>query len=247
MEARPSAPARLVINDIPVEVRPNRRRRTRIGVVLDPAGFVVLDAPPNVSDAEVRAVINEHQRWLRYRLQALRKEGAGSGNPSSLLRYQDGELIHYLGQTLRLRIDPALIDSVVVQDRTLHVLTTDTTPAQVGEQIRLWYQERARESFAAVLEGFIDLPWLEGKLPPWGHRFMRSQWGSCSARGRLSLNTHLIKTPREQIEYVVLHELCHLRHHHHGAAFHRLVEAHMPDWRKRSDQLNRYLPVLMQE
>ena len=76
---------------------------------------------------------------------------------------------------------------------------------------------------------------------------MRSQWGSCSAKGRLSLNTHLIKTPRAQIEYVILHELCHLKYHHHGAAFHRLVAEHMPDWQARSEQLNRYLPVLLQD
>ena len=76
---------------------------------------------------------------------------------------------------------------------------------------------------------------------------MRSQWGSCSLSGRISLNTHLVKTPPRLAEYVVLHELCHLRHHDHSPRFYALMERYMPDWRVRRSELDRYLPVLLQE
>lgn len=67
---------------------------------------------------------------------------------------------------------------------------------------------------------------------------MRSQWGSCSQEGDLSLNTHLVKAPPPQLDYVLLHELCHLRHHDHGKGFQRLMDRHMPDWRERRRELN---------
>jgi predicted metal-dependent hydrolase len=60
---------------------------------------------------------------------------------------------------------------------------------------------------------------------------MTVQWGSCSPAGRITLNPMLVKAPRECIDYVVLHELVHLQHHHHGAAFYRALDRHMPGWR----------------
>jgi predicted metal-dependent hydrolase len=77
--------------------------------------------------------------------------------------------------------------------------------------------------------------------------FMRSQWGSCSASGKITLNTHLIKTPRRLIDYVVLHELCHLRQHNHNRRFYGLLATHMSDWSARSTELDRFMPVLLHE
>lgn len=234
---------RLIIEDIPVEVRPNARRRTRIGVVLDPQGFVVLDAPPNVSMEEVRAVITEHRRWLWHKLKALDSSDA----LSSRLSYADGEMLHRLGKTLTLRVLPGLFESLVATEKTVMITSPQTDPHHIKAMLTRWYQCEAQAVLAEVLAGFAELPWLTAGLPAWKHRYMRSQWGSCSASGKLSLNTHLVKTPQRLIEYVVLHELCHLEHHNHGPQFHALVTRYMPDWRARSSELNKYLPILMQD
>ncbi len=234
---------RLIIEDIPVEVRPNRRRRTRIGMILDPQGFVVLDAPPNVSMDEVRAVITEHRRWLWHKLKTLDARDA----LSSRLSYVDGEVVHLLGKSLKLMVEPGLFESVLATEKALVVTSRLTEPHQVKALLTPWFTLQARQVFIEVLADFAHLPWLQEGLPPWKQRYMRSQWGSCSAQGRLSLNTHLVKTPRRLIEYVVLHELCHLKHHNHGRRFHSLVGAHMPDWQARSNELNKYLPILMQD
>lgn len=211
-------------------------------MVLDPQGFVVLDAPPNVSLDEVHAVIKEHGRWLKYRLQALNaREGM-----SSRLSYTDGELVHWRGEPLTLSLVPDLFLAVERRDKVLEVRAPSIEPHPVRKLLTGWYQREAQQFFSEVLAQYQDLPWLDGKLPPWRHRFMRSQWGSCSSRGKLSLNTHLVKTPVRLVEYVVLHELCHLQHHNHSRRFHSLVERYMPDWERRSAELDRYLPVLMQ-
>lgn len=233
---------RLVIHDIEVEVRLNKRRRTRMGMTIDPGGYLVLDVPLNLSMSEVEAVVVEHHRWLKHRLRQVRN----TTGASSHLSYQAGELIHLRGQTLTLMVEPSLFESVVQADTKLLVSGPQTDPMQVRRLLTQWYAEHAQALFSEVLAGYAELPWLHGKLPPWGHRYMRSQWGSCSARGRLSLNTHLVKTPLPLVEYVVLHELCHLKHHNHGKRFHGLVERYMSDWRSRSTELQKFMPILLQ-
>ncbi len=67
---------------------------------------------------------------------------------------------------------------------------------------------------------------------------MKVQWGSCSPAGRITLNPHLVKAPRECIDYVLLHELCHLRHHNHSPQFYRSLDRHMPRWRAIKERLD---------
>lgn len=79
------------------------------------------------------------------------------------------------------------------------------------------------------------------KRPSLKIRTMKTRWGSLSSKGNLTLNTTLIRAPRECIDYVLTHELCHLAHRNHGPAFYRLLEQAMPDWKKRKDKLERSL------
>jgi hypothetical protein len=66
---------------------------------------------------------------------------------------------------------------------------------------------------------------------------MKKRWGSLSHNGLLTLNTDLIRAPKACIDYVITHELCHLKHHNHGPNFYRLLEKMMPDWERRKTQL----------
>lgn len=263
-------PERTLIASIPVEVRRSKRRRTRLGLAFDPAGYVIVEAPMDATTAEIRAVIREHRTWLRHRLDKV----ANATGLTSCLSYASGELLHYLGHPYELVVQSGRRDGVRLLKRRppdagdqlnlfgCHVRgqlcvtlgLTETLPAAAtsGARVRLaltgWYQARAAERFALELDDWRrTLPWLHGRMPAWRHRFMRSQWGSCSRTGRISLNTHLIKTPVRLIEYVVLHELCHLRHYDHGGRFYGLMSRYMPDWQERRSELDHFLPVLMQD
>jgi predicted metal-dependent hydrolase len=261
---------RRVIAAIPVEVRRNKRRRTRIGLAFDPAGYVIMEAPLDASEADITTVIQEHRQWLRYRLDKVLDSTA----MSACLRYVTGEVLHYFGEPYELVVRDGYRDDVRLSPRRSRQLslfdgepvrgelrvTLGPAPARgasgnsrrrndrVRGLLNQWWIERATDGFAAQLEHFRRrLPWLGARTPEWRHRFMRSQWGSCSLSGRISLNTHMIKIPPRLIRYVVLHELCHLQHHDHGRRFYALMSRHMPDWQVRRTELDRYLPVLMQD
>lgn len=260
-------PDRTHIHGIPVDVRRSRRRRTRIGLAFDPAGFVIVEAPMDASEREIHALIREHSRWLRHRLDKV----INTTGLTACLRYADGELVHYLGDPYELTVRDGRRPGVVLKERRcasaaqlglfestsvrgeLRVTVSPTAghsglQAAVRDAVVGWYLAQAGERFARELEAWrFRLPWLKGRTPLWRHRFMRSQWGSCSRSGRISLNTHLIKTPPRLIEYVILHELCHLRHYDHSRRFYGLMSRHMPDWESRRGELDHYLPVLLQE
>ena len=89
---------------------------------------------------------------------------------------------------------------------------------------------QAREFAKSMAELVVHLPWVK-EAPPMALRVMQSRWGSCSPNGRLTLNPLLVRAPREAVDYVIVHELCHLRHHHHGPAFYRLLGRYVPAWK----------------
>ncbi|MFM8354560.1 MAG: M48 family metallopeptidase [Gammaproteobacteria bacterium] len=290
-------PDRLVIDAIPIEVRRSKRRKTRIGLAFDPAGFVIMEAPPGTDERDVRLVVARHGDWLRNRLQAVQSEAA----PSASLRYVSGERMYLSGRSYTLSVRDGdrdgvalvahdgrpddvpdnmadnMVDDVVEQvqlplfarddeDGTLVVTLGPARPgagphrglqpgpqhvaqrARIARLLKTWYLTQAAAVFAEELAQCCDrLPWLNGRVPPWRQRFMRSQWGSCSQTGRIALNTHLVKLPRALVRYVVLHELCHLVEHNHGPRFYALMTRYMPDWQLRRGELDRFLPVLIQD
>lgn len=280
-ERRVSMPDRLLIDAIPIEVRPSKRRRTRIGLAFDPAGFVIMETPPGTQERDVRSVVARHGHWLRTRLQAVQSETA----PTASLRYASGDRIYLSGRSYALEVlegdrdavslRPQYRDAQAREPSDGHIAAQLELPlfppddgggalvvtlgperagasrprrARVAALLRTWLVAQATTLFAAELNDLSGrLPWLAGRIPPWRHRFMRSQWGSCSQSGRIALNTHLVKLPRALVRYVVLHELCHLVEHNHGPRFYDLMAHHMPDWRVRRGELDRYLPVLNQD
>ena len=247
----------LQVQEISVEVRRNSRRKTRIGLGFDPAGHVILDAPVNATLDELEAVIVEHERWLRRRLESVQKDAVCVAAP----HYVSGELLQYLGQAFELQVKEGA-SAVVVRERNaqlalfpgldgirgeIQVRLVNPAPEAVARRLKRWYLQQAKSVFAQRLAHWQSLPWLSGGLPSWRTRFMRSQWGSCSYDGIIALNTHLIKTPLRLIDYVILHELCHLVHHDHSRRFYGLMAAHMPDWQDRSKELDGFMPVLLHE
>ncbi|MDL2316090.1 M48 family metallopeptidase [Desulfovibrio sp. OttesenSCG-928-A18] len=140
-----------------------------------------------------------------------------------------------------------------------HTANTWTTPLSAQDKLqtarrkkvksllRDWYREHAQAYLAKRL-GLLskDVSWV-GKAPQCRLQVMRRQWGSCSPGGVLLLNPHLIKAPARCIDYVLLHELCHLREHNHSKAFYALLGNLMPDWKPVKDKLDNMAEALLNE
>jgi predicted metal-dependent hydrolase len=215
---------------IPYQVRRTGRRSKNISVRVHADATVRVCAPSWASLKDIHRVVQMHAAWIADQVVQARAVAP---------RYEDGALHYYLGKRYPLAIAPPHArDHVSFTGRRLVIATDDPLPATLRELLRRWYRSQAAalitDRLAVVCE---DLPWLKAS-PAWRLRRMRSQWGSCSQSGDITLNTQLAKAPLELIDYVILHEVAHIKHHDHGRGFERLMDTHMADWRMRRRDLN---------
>ena len=108
--------------------------------------------------------------------------------------------------------------------------------------MRDWYRERAKVKFAEIAEPIIQQFKKYGVEPKSLYiQVMENRWGSCTPKGKIILNTELIKAPKPCIEYVITHEMCHLLHKNHTKSFYELLHNEMPDWEKWKSKLEKFM------
>lgn len=206
------------------------RLTRRVAIHVEPDGRVLVDAPGSVTLADVVAAVKKRARWISEHVAAA-KTRLTHVLPRT---YLSGESLLYLGRRYRLKV--IVTDGAKAEARMRGAFITVTVAKHHLPTIRAalddWYRERARDVFSQRLRVIVDpLKWVH-ELPPTRLQFMSRQWGSCSPTGRLTLNPWLVRAPREAIDYVLLHEVCHLKHHNHSSAFYLTLDRHMPEWRK---------------
>ena len=101
-----------------------------------------------------------------------------------------------------------------------------------------WYKAKAKSVFLKRLDHVLDRALWVTEKPKFRVIKMQTQWGSCSPQGTLVLNPYLVKAPTQCIDYVILHELCHLAEHNHSERFYQLMSQVMPDWESRKELLD---------
>jgi predicted metal-dependent hydrolase len=181
--------------------------------------------------AQVEAVLQRRQKWIRRRT----REAAAFPPPPMPRQWVSGETHRYLGRQYRLRLTAGTPPTVRLAGRWFEVtVPSPREPAQVRSAMRRWYLTRARDVLTRRMEELIRrTPLLRlREMPPLIVRRLEKRWGSCSAEGRILINVDAVKLPAGCVDYLLLHELCHLRVPHHGAAFWRLLDACMPDWER---------------
>lgn len=225
-----------------VRHRPGRKTG-RVAIHVDPDGRVLVDAPDDASDPQIRAAVAARARWIHVHLAAIRLRRA-----HVLPReYVSGESLLYLGRRYRLKVVTKGKDPVAVRLRGGYIEVTAATrePMAIREALNHWYRGRARLVLGERLDAMASsLRWIR-TAPAMRLQIMKVQWGSCSPAGRLTLNPHLVKVPRECIDYVLLHELCHLNEHNHSRKFYRLLERHLPGWRRNKERLDELADIVL--
>lgn len=225
------------------EVRRSKQRvKQSLAIHVQPDGHVSIDAPFQVGDADIRMAVKRRLAWIHRQMVA-------AENRQKLItprEYVSGETTIYLGRRYRLKVVASNdADQVRLRGGYLEVSVSDRAPEIVNRELEKWFRGRAKELLPRRLETMsARLNWVK-TAPPLSIRRMSRQWGSCSPRGRIALNVDLVCVPRDCIDYVVLHELAHLREHNHSRAFYRILDQNLPDWRRTKARLDALADVAL--
>jgi predicted metal-dependent hydrolase len=212
--------------------------RNTLQIRVHPDLEVTAVAPLGNLPEEIDATVRSRAPWIR---RQQREFGTYQPLPQPR-RFIGGETHRYLGRQYRLRLSKGE-DGVRLQHPFLLVCTpAPTDSARVKELLGAWYRERAGEVFPERLAHCVRvLRPILATIPPLHIRTMTRRWGSCSRGGTITLNVELVQVPTPCVDYVIVHELCHLREPNHGAAYYDLLSLFRPDWRERRARLNQAL------
>lgn len=210
-------------------------RRT-LAIDVHPDLSVVATAPHGAEDATIEQRIKKRAPWI-VRQQRFFQNYLPQQPPR---RYVSGESHRYLGRQYRLRVHQGPLDAVRMTRGRIDVTAEDNnSEAHVRKLVIDWFRRRAEVVFKELFIETVAKVERHGLTATnFEIRRMRNRWGSCSSGGRILLNPELIAAPKPCIEYVITHELCHLKELNHGPAFYRLLNKLMPDWEQRRERLN---------
>ncbi|RJF99456.1 M48 family metallopeptidase [Noviherbaspirillum saxi] len=219
---------RLHVGDHILEYRLQRSKRRTIGFLIDEDGLR-LTAPRWVPIAEIESAIREKQRWIFTKLSERRERSARRLQPQ--MQWCDGATLPYLGGELTLRILNAQAAGIAYDAATREL--TVCLPPEAGEQqlkdrVQGWLQAEAKRLFAERLPLYAEK--LGASYQSFALSSATTQWGSCTAEGKIRLNWRLIHFALPMIDYVVAHELSHLREMNHSPRFWATVQSIFPEF-----------------
>jgi predicted metal-dependent hydrolase len=210
--------------------------RKSLGITVTPDLEVLVKAPVDTSLEKVKEKLRKKAPWI-----IKQQSFFLTFHPKTPERkYVSGETHLYLGRRYRLKILPGDTESLKLKRQFIEVTTPDKL--KVKQLVNDWYLQQAKTKFQKIAEPLIG-KFKKYKVEPTSLvlREMPTRWGSCTPKGKIILNPELIKAPKACIEYVIIHELCHLVHRDHTQKFINLQTKEMPDWEKWKERLERLL------
>jgi predicted metal-dependent hydrolase len=209
--------------------------RKTLAISVHPDLSVTVTAPQGTKIEAVKQKVRKQAAWIlkqrNYFSQFLPEQPPR--------QFISGETHLYLGRQYRLKVVEGADESVKLKGGWIHIQVKRKDDAQrIKALFDEWMLRRTRERFQLSLEKCLEkMRRHEIAEPQLRIRKMKKRWGSCTARGVINLNIELIKAPSHCIDYVVVHELCHLKYPDHGKKFYALLARVMPDWEMRKKRL----------
>jgi hypothetical protein len=201
--------------------------RKSLGITVRPDLGVFVKAPVDTSVGKIKEMIHKKAPWI------IRQQSFFLAfHPKMTERkFVGGEIHLYLGRQYRLKIIPTREESVKLKGKFIEVATLDKS--RISQLVKDWYVQNAKKKFNLIATELIE-KFNKYNVEPSSIvlREMPTRWGSCTPKGKIILNPELVKAPKGCIEYVIIHELCHLVHHNHTQKFIDLQTKEMPDWEK---------------
>jgi predicted metal-dependent hydrolase len=228
-----TANACLSVNGINVDVVYKDIKNLHVGVY-PPIGRVRVAAPQRLDEAHIRLAVIHRLPWIKRQRKQL--QDAARQSPREMV---SGESHYVWGERYRLTVVERSKRPSIELDggRLLLFVPRDLDTAARLELLQRWQRRQLRAAIPALIERWE--PTVGRCVPSWGIRRMKTKWGSCNCQsGRIWFNLELSKKHPRCLEYVVVHEMAHLLERNHGERFTTLMDAFLPDWRSRRDELN---------
>jgi predicted metal-dependent hydrolase len=210
--------------------------RKTLGITVTPEMEVLVKAPSESTISKIKEKLQKKAPWI-----IKQQSFFLAYHPKTTERkYISGETHLYLGRQYLLKAEKSEQESVKLKGKYIEVKVKNKS--RVKQLVQKWYLEHARSKFKAIAKPLIE-NFKKHKVEPSSLvlRDMPTRWGSCTPKGKIILNPELIKAPKGCIQYVIIHELCHLVHHDHTKKFFDLQTKEMPDWRRWKDKLENLL------
>ncbi len=214
-----------------------RRPRRTIGLKITADGLVV-HAPKRIFEFQLNQILLEKSNWILNKLQAR------EANQVEKIQWVDGEHLLYLGNDIQLRVTQSSSNKALVFDHnTLNMACLQpNNHALVSRKVIQWYKKQAPLDFSRRLE--ILAAKLGVATPPLTLSNAQSRWGSCNSRGEVRLSWRLLQAPPHIINYVICHELAHLKQMNHSAKFYAVLESLFPNYKLAEKELKALSPHL---
>jgi predicted metal-dependent hydrolase len=208
--------------------------RKTLAIEVHPNGEVIVISPKAATEMEIQLKVEKRSGWIAKQLRHFRAYPFNENK----MEWISGETVYYLGRQYRLKIIKGE-DAVKLQGKFLNVWQREKSDTQKSRfLIEDWYQNHANKIF---LERVARMqPILSREKLTINKVFIKpldKRWGSCTKKGSILLNTMLVKTPIYCIDYVITHEICHLKYHDHSPKFWSMLRKYSPDWFKVKEKL----------
>lgn len=213
-----------------------RRSRRTVGLKITTEGLVV-HAPKRIFEFQLHQILQEKSNWILSKLEAR------EANQIEKIEWVDGEHLLYLGQDIQLKLVSNVKKSTRFENAELVIHAPEANDHTVcSRMVLMWYKKQAFLDFSRRLE--ILSAKLGVPTPPLTLSNAQSRWGSCNSRGEVRLSWRLLQAPPNIINYVICHELAHLKQMNHSPKFYAVLESLFPNYKAAEKELKILSPQL---
>lgn len=213
-------------------IRTRRRRTTSVQV--SPQNEVSVIVPDNLPEVEIENIIRKKTPWIINKI----KTNEAVRHPTKPKEYVSGEAFSYLGRNYRLKIVEGTKRPVELKNGRFYVYVPvheKNREKLIQSALDDWYSSHAKRKLRSRVEMYADRVGVS--FNNIRVKKLKSRWGSCTKEGNINFNWRIIMAPMSIVDYVVVHELCHLKYHNHSKDFWKLLGQMIPDYKERKEWL----------
>ena len=222
-----------VVSNISVEVIRKNIKNMHLAV-LPPDGRVRVSAPTQLTDEAITMFVRTKLGWIKKQQEKFQQQPRQSER-----QYVSGETLYVWGKQYFLQMEYSYKGNALTLsgDKAILTVRKESSPKQRGSFVNEWYRSLLKQEVAKYLPKWEKTTGLY--CSSWQSKYMTTKWGTCNPTSKkIWLNVQLAKKPIECLEYVILHELAHLKVHNHGPEFTAILDQYMPYWRDHRRRLN---------